>query len=43
MTEGIFESKTKAYAQNNNFDVKKLETKFKEWQDSFYKEIEKYI
>lgn len=32
-----------AYAQNNNFNVEKLETKFKEWQDSFYKEIEKYI
>lgn len=31
------------YAQQNNYDVEKLELKFKEWQDSFYKEIEKYI
>ena len=31
------------YAQQNNYDVDKLKFKFKEWQDSFYKEIEKYI
>lgn len=31
------------YAQNNNFDIGKLELKFKECQNSFYKEIEKYI
>lgn len=31
------------YAQNNNYNVEKLEEKFKGWQDSFYKEIEKYI
>ena len=31
------------YAQQNNYDVGKLELKFKEWQNSFYKEIKKYI
>ena len=31
------------YAQQNNYDVDKLKFKFKEWQDSFYREIEKYI
>lgn len=31
------------YAQNNNFKVEKLEAKLKVWQESFYKEIEKYI
>ncbi len=30
-------------AQNNNYNVEKLEIKFKEWKDAFYKEIEKYI
>ena len=31
------------YAQNNHYNVIKLEAKFKEWQNGFYKEIEKYI
>lgn len=31
------------YAQNNNYNVEKLTNKFKEWQDMFHKEIEKYI
>ena len=31
------------YAQNNSFNIEKLEAKFTEWQNTFYNEIEKYI
>ena len=31
------------YAQSNNYNVEKLELRFKDWQSAFYKEIEKYI
>ena len=31
------------YAQNNNYNVEKLEAKFDEWKETFYEEIEKYL